>query len=241
MIRKTIIYLMTCTLLFACDNKPKSSEASIEKAPQTNAKTPKITTSNLDTKKSLQQTVNLQTNLVNNKVFLTSGINIKTGEPLIFNSVDGTEVTPCKEITLDKQSIDKSTYNLKKESKNTQPACTLTAVDPELRKIIEATRSIKKGTVLKDGSKQSIRYTVSVSILSKGSDCITEYRNGKQYQILCVQEQGYCPSIFYYNKLAGQLYPEIICPTCTTPKEVELAIIKQMDIQYPECVDVTNE
>ena len=237
MLKKTIIYLMTCTLLFACDDKKKSPTTSIKKAPQTIAKTPELKAATLDTEKALQQTVNLQTNLVNNKVFLTSGINIITGEPLILNSVDGTEVTPCKETPFNKQPIDKKTYNQKKD---TQPACTLTAVDPELKKIIEATRSIKTGTILKDGSKQSIRYTISVSILSKGSNCITEYRNGDQYEILCVNEQDNCPSLFFYSKLAGQLYPEIICPTCTTPEEVELSVIQQMKVYYPQCVDVTN-
>lgn len=137
---KTIAYIITSSFLFACDSSTTGPKPSI---PQVNSKTPEIKVTKSTAKKDLQQTVNLQTNLINNRVFVTSGINIKTGEPSVFNSLNGTEVTPCKEIPLTNPKTDRQEIILKKE-KNTQPNCTLTAEDPELRKIIEATRSIKK-------------------------------------------------------------------------------------------------
>lgn len=76
---KTIAYIITSSFLFACDSSTTDPKPSV---PQVNSKTPEIKVTKSTAKKDLQQTVNLQTNLINNRVFVTSGINIKTGEHL---------------------------------------------------------------------------------------------------------------------------------------------------------------
>ncbi|MCF6252994.1 MAG: hypothetical protein L3J75_17270 [Methylococcaceae bacterium] len=103
---------------------------------------------------------------------LATGINFKTKEPVIFNTLTGSRVTPC------------ANNNKINGLENTNSTCKTQAIPPN--KALETALSINQpieGTIVKNGKTIPATYIVSVRALYKGSHCTTIYILGYEFEV----------------------------------------------------------
>lgn len=128
----------------------------------------------------------LESELVEQNVILTSGINFDTNEAVVFNPFTGQLSKPCQE---------KPSYSTKEQSKKEQPECTVKEPDivapAPVLDAIKNSREIFKGTIKRDGKEIPARFAIGVTALFEGSMCITHWLGGNEYQD-CVTVKQRC-------------------------------------------------
>lgn len=216
MIKKTALYLISCTLLVACNGYDDKPDQPTTPQPKTEFAVPAL---------------RLQTNFLNQDAILATGLDIKTGKPVVLGTVKGENIEPCSDSTIfasteTGNTDSKEVYSEPAEkTRNDKDQDCIKVVNPsaDLKSVLNSTRSIIDGTVIKDGEIKPAKFIVQVSALFEGSDCITHYVGGVQYADgLCVKETQNCQDKYQANLLLIDLAG--LCPDCSEEEKMEMAI-----------------
>lgn len=144
--------------------------------------------------------------LFEKNVVLITGIDFKSGQPVVLSPLSSQEIQPCTPSTPKDYPNTSKRANPKVVQEaalnrilnaNSQPCTTKIdqeKISPEIWSAIQASEKIIEGTIVKDGKDIPARFVTSVSALYPGSNCVTYISGGKQYQE-CSSLQEDCQTV----------------------------------------------
>ncbi|WP_171695162.1 hypothetical protein [Methylomonas sp. ZR1] len=158
--------LLTSTLIIACDKKTEH--------------TPPV-----------KQSPSVPT-LLKQTAIMAEGVNFKTGQSVVIDSLTGKEVKPCtKSPTLGKDGA--TSRDARQNNHATGPVSgdcqsQIISVDEAVMNAMKIAGPID-GVILKNNKEVKAKFFVSVKAVFEGSYCNTYYVNGDQYEICYTQEE----------------------------------------------------
>ena len=122
----------------------------------------------------ITRTIDFVSNFFGKNVVLATGIDYRTGKPVVLNPISGEAVKSC--------------YSLNTQSNNTCKAQLLSdgalwvGVPQEIASALDMSNKVFEGTIQKNGKNIPARFLVSVSALYQGSMCHTYISGGEQWE-----------------------------------------------------------
>jgi len=197
---KTLILLMLSTSVISCKD-----EVSVDQSP-------KSTTIETIAPPKHDPTMANPSNFLKDNVWVSSGINFKTGRPAIHNTITGSSVRKCRPprnslLT----TIISSKKNFKTVAQEKTPStlavpekvmsteedllpCEMKVVnlDSRIKDAIDLSKHPLTGRIRHNGIEKEVRINIDFTFSYSGSSCTTKYIGGDQYSEVCFIESQHC-------------------------------------------------
>lgn len=139
-------------------------------------------------------------------VILLTGINFKTGKPVIVDAMTGQIVQPCvptppptnntPSIPIGGGGGGITPGNIGRVLAAVSKPCiaSVSSASPEVLSAIDSSERIYDGAMRKNGKDVAARFAISVTALYKGSDCVSYISGGNEYEV-CSTLQNDCKAL----------------------------------------------
>lgn len=155
---------------------------------------------------------------------LANGYNFDTAKPIVVDPITSITLSACHKTKINR-SGNKSGYKVNVPTQDNSSEfigvndfnldCGTEIVNPApfLNEALKNSQNVIKGTIKKDGKEIPARFLISVTALYEGSNCVTYFSGGEQYES-CESVKSQCRSVLSTYTSFPDPYRTNVINTC---------------------------